>query len=199
MSTVRFFFDYNSPYSYIASLLIEEVCGRHNAEVHWEPFVLGGIFKADDTRPALTIEKRRTYMLQDLLNLAEFHGLPYKPRTEFLFNPILSERVTLQANQGRERARAVHSLYRGAFAEDLDLGDPAVVSRLLDEAGFDGAALVEGSQQQSVKDALRENTEEAARLGVFGAPTYFMEDGRMFWGHDRVKLLDYFLEKTKNG
>ncbi|MCH7479054.1 MAG: DsbA family protein, partial [SAR324 cluster bacterium] len=53
--------------------------------------------------------------------------------------------------------------------------------------------------QQSVKDALRENTEEAARLGVFGAPTYFMEDGRMFWGHDRVKLLDYFLEKTKNG
>ena len=199
MSTVRFFFDYNSPYSYIASLLIEDVCGRHNAEVHWKPFVLGGIFKADDTRPAHTIEKRRTYMLQDLQNLAEFHGLPYKPRTEFLFNPILSERVTLQASQGQERARAVHSLYRGAFAEDLDLGDPAVVSRLLDEAGLDGAALVEGSQQQSVKDALRENTEEAARLGVFGAPTYFMEDGRMFWGHDRVKLLDFFLEKTKNG
>ncbi len=197
--TVEFLFDYNSPYSYFASLLVEDVCARHGADLRWEPIVLGGIFKEDGTTPAHAIEKRSKYLQQDLLNLSEMHGLPYKPRTTFLFNPILSMRTTLQTEQGEKRARAVHSLYRGAFAEDLDLGDPEVVTRLLNEAGLDGPALVEGSQQQWVKDALKKNTDDAIARGVFGAPTFFLEDGKMLWGHDRLKLLDYFMGKTKNG
>ena len=145
------------------------------------------------------IDKRRVYMLQDLKNLSEMYGLPYKERTTFLFNPILAMRTTFQVKQGQERARAVHSLFSGAFAKDLDLGDAEVVRKLLEEAGCDGAALIEGAQQQSVKDELKKNTDEALAAGVFGAPTCIMDDGRMFWGHDRLKVLDFFLEKTKNG
>ncbi len=196
---VQFLFDYNSPYSYFASLLIEEICERHGAELLWEPIVLGGIFKEDGTTPAHAIEKRSAYLQQDLENLSEFYGIPYTKRTTFLFNPILAQRATLQVPQGKERARAVHALYRGAFQEDLDLGDPEVVQRLLDEAGLDGAALVEGSQQQWVKDALKQNTDDALAKGVFGAPTCILNGERMFWGHDRLKVLDYFMGKSKNG
>jgi 2-hydroxychromene-2-carboxylate isomerase len=196
---VQFYFDYNSPYSYFASLLIEEICDRHGAELLWDPIVLGGIFKEDGTTPAHAISKRATYLEQDLKNLSEFYGIPYKKRTTFLFNPILSQRATLQVPQGTERARAVHALYRGAFQEDLDLGDPEVVKELLQQAGFDGAALVEGSQQQEVKDALKRNTEEALAKDVFGAPTCILNDEMMFWGHDRLKVLDYFMGKSKNG
>ena len=199
ISKVRFLFDYNSPYSYFASLRIEEICDRHEAEIHWDPIVLGGIFKEDGTTPPHMIEKRRTYMLQDLNNLSEVYGLPYKERTTFLFNPILAMRATLQVEQGKPRARAVHSLYSGVFEKDMDLGDPETVQKLLDEAGYEGAALVEGSQQQWVKDALKKNTDDAIAAGVFGAPTCFLDDGRMIWGHDRLNVLDFFLENTKDG
>ncbi len=199
MSQVRFFFDYNSPYSYIASLQVEEICDRHGAELVWEPFVIGGIFKEDGTNPAFTIPKRSTYLLQDLQNLAEVYGFPYKPRTNFIFNPILSERVTLAVPNGAKRAKAVHALFRGAFAEDRDLGDTGVVTDLLNQAGLEGTALVEETQQQWVKDALKKNSEEASRLGVFGAPTFFLDGGKMFWGHDRLNILDYYLKKCKDG
>ncbi|MCZ6531648.1 MAG: 2-hydroxychromene-2-carboxylate isomerase [SAR324 cluster bacterium] len=198
-TTVRFLFDYNSPYSYLASLQVEEVCQRHGAKMHWVPIVLGGIFKEDNTTPAHMIDKRREYMLKDLETLAEMYGLPYQARSNFLFNPILAMRTTLQVPQGEERARAVHGLYRGAFAEDLDLGDPEVVTRFLNKSGLDGPALVDGSQQQWVKDELKKNTDDALAQGVFGAPTFILSDGRMLWGHDRLKVLDYFLEKPKNG
>ena len=198
IKTVRFLFDYNSPYAYFASLQVEAICGRHGAEIQWEPIVLGGIFKEDNTTPAHAIEKRRRYVMQDLINLSEVYGLPYKERTTFLFNPILAMRATLQVDQGEPRAKAVHSLFSGAFERDLDLGDSDTVAMLLNEAGLDGAALVEGSQQQWVKDALKKSTDDALAAGVFGAPTCILDDGRMFWGHDRLKVLDYFLEKSKN-
>ena len=195
---VKFLFDYNSPYSYLASLMVEEICDRHGAEIEWEPIVLGGIFKEDSTTPAHTIEKRNKYMQQDLKNLSEMYDFPYKERTTFLFNPILSMRTSLQVPQGKERARAVHSLYSGVFEKDMDLGNPETVRILLDEAGCEGATLVEGAQQQWVKDALKKNTDDAIAAGVFGAPTCILADGRMFWGHDRLKLLDYFLGRTKD-
>lgn len=195
-SEVRFFFDYNSPYSYIAALQIEKICQRHGATLLWEPMVIGGIFQADGTNPTHTIEKRYSYMMQDLKNLSEMHGFPYQERTTFLFNPILSLRATIQVQQGAERATAVSAIFRGVFAEDRDLGDPETVKDLLTQAGLDGAALVEGTQQQWVKDRLRANTDEALKMGVFGAPTYFLDGEKMFWGHDRLKVLDYFLEKT---
>lgn len=194
---VRIFFDYNSPYSYFASLLIEEVCGKHGAELSWEPFVIGGIFQADGTSPPHAIPKRASYMFRDLINLAEYHGLPYRPRTDFLFSPILSLRATIQVEQGARRAKAVHGLFAGAFADDRDLSEPETVRELLDKAGLDGHALVTGAQQKWVKEQLKTNSEEALSMGVFGAPTIFLNDEMMFWGHDRLKLLDYFLEKAE--
>ncbi len=192
-STVRFFFDFSSPYSYLASELIEPICEKHSATLLWEPMVVGGIFQADGTTPAFRTEKRNRYLMEDMQALAKFHGIPYQTRTEFLFNPILALRATLQLPQGAERSKAVHALFAGVFSKDMDMGNPENVKGQLDEAGLDGGALVEGSQQQAIKDQLRTNTEEALSMGVFGAPTYFLDGERMFWGHDRLNLLDYFL------
>nr|NIP72034.1 hypothetical protein [Gammaproteobacteria bacterium] len=148
--TLKFYFDYNSPYSYIASLRIEELCARNDAELLWMPVVLGGIFQSNEVEPAHTKVNRRKYLFQDLQDLAAFYGIPYKERTVFLFKPVLSLRATLAVPQGAERAKAVHALYHGAFAADLDLGEAEVVTRLLNEAGLDGAAIVAKTQDAAV-------------------------------------------------
>lgn len=190
---VRCYFDYNSPYSYIASARLERLCEKHGATVEWMPMVLGGVFQAHGIAPPHTKDYRRAYLWQDLRDLTAYYGIPYRERTEFLFKPILALRATLAVPQGPERARVVHALFRGAFAEDLDLGDPAVVQRLLDEAGLDGAALVARTQEQAIKDELKAITDDAIAQGIFGAPTFVVDDGKMFWGQDRLHLLEHYL------
>lgn len=193
-STVRFYFDYGSPYAYIGSHLIEGVCTSAGAKLEWTPMVIGGVFKAVGTTPAFNFEARRAYMEDDLADMCAFHGIPYQNRTEFLFNPILALRTTLAVPQGAERAKVVHALYKGVFAEDRDLGQPEVVIGLLNDAGLDGTALVERTQDQAVKDELKSNTDEAISLGVFGAPTCVVDGKKKFWGHDRFPLLEHYLK-----
>ena len=194
--TIQFLFDYNSPYSYIASHQIEGLCQRVDAELLWLPVVLGGIFQSNAIEPPHTKANRRKYLDQDLQDLADYYAIPYQQRTEFLFKPILSLRATLAVPQGAERAKAAHALFRGAFAADLDLGQPEVVVRLLNEAGLDGAALVERTQEQGIKDELKAITDKAIARGVFGAPTFIVDDAKMFWGHDRMPLMEHYLKKS---
>ena len=192
--TVDFYFDFGSPYSYIASCLIEKVCEDNGAELRWQPLVIGGLFKSNSITPAFTIPKRARYMGTDLEDLTNFYGIPYKQRTNFLFNPILALRTALAASQGAERGKAVHALFHGAWAKDLDLGDQEVAIGLLNDASLNGAALIERTKDDTIKSELRENTDRADGLGIFGAPFSVVNEGeKMFWGHDRLELLGHYL------
>lgn len=193
MHRVEFYFDYNSPYSYFASLQVEQICDRSGADLEWAPMVLGGVFQAMNHTPSFQHPVRAKYLWEDLQNLSDTYGLPYKKRTKFIFKVVLPLRATIQVPQGKERGKAVHAIFRGAFAEDRDPGDPKVVEALLNEAGLDGKALVSGAEQQHVKDQLKESTDKAVARGVFGAPTIFLDGKKMFWGHDRLHVLEHFL------
>jgi 2-hydroxychromene-2-carboxylate isomerase len=160
------------------------------------PMVLGGLFQAQEITPPHGNPLRRRYLFQDLQDLAAFYGLPYTERKTFLFKPILALRATLAVPQGEERGRAVHALFRGAFAEDRNLEDPAVVAGLLSEAGLDGPALVARTGEQAIKDALRQHTDEAIARNIFGAPTILVDDAKMFWGQDRLPLLEHYLKSS---
>ncbi|MDH4248029.1 MAG: 2-hydroxychromene-2-carboxylate isomerase, partial [Deltaproteobacteria bacterium] len=195
--TLQIFFDYNSPYSYIASTQIEALCRRCETQLQWVPFVLGGVFKERGVTPPFRLPYRVAYLNQDLEDLAAFYGIPYRHRTEFLFNPILSLRATLAVPSGESRSRAVHALFRGAFVEDQDLGQPNVVRSLLDQAGLDGPALVEAAGSPPVKEELKRNTDLALSKGLFGAPSFLLEDGKMFWGQDRMTVLEWYLKNRK--
>lgn len=191
--TVRFYVDYGSPYSYIASHRIEKMCQQAGAELQWMPVVLGGIFQGSEIQPPHTNFNRCKYLFEDLRDLSVFYGIPYKERTVFLFKPVLALRATLAVPQGPERARAVHALFQGAFVDDLDLAQPAVVMDLLNGSGFDGAALLARAQEPQIKDELRAITDEAIAKSVFGAPTFIVHDRKMFWGQDRLPLLQHYL------
>jgi 2-hydroxychromene-2-carboxylate isomerase len=197
---LEFIFDYSSPYAYFGSLRVEPVAARHGLDLIWTPIVLGGVFQVLGTKPLVDLSPaREKYTLEDLQNLADFYQVPYKPRTAFIVRSVLALRATLQIPQGPERARAAHALFHAAWGQDADLGDAAVVTRVLANAGFDGAKLVEGTQQQSIKDELKRNTDQAIARGVFGTPTYIVEGGKMFWGHDRLDLVDRFYSLSKAG
>ena len=183
---IDFYFDLVSPYSYIASMLIDDVAHRGNAKVSWKPFLLGGVFKAvGTTDPPGLHPIKKPYLLKDLQRLSKHLKIPIKMPPDFPVRTVLAMR-TLCGFNADEIPQAANTLYKAYWVNNKDIADPDVVGSLV------GREAVERAGMQEIKDALFQSTEEAVRRGAFGAPTFFVKD-EMFFGHDRLPLLELHL------
>lgn len=180
---ITLFHDCSSPFSYLASTQVERVAAEEGTTVEWVPMLLGAVFKQIGTpivpMMAASAPKAR-YYAQDMRDWAAHWGVPFTMPSAFPLRTVAPLRVMIQ-----EPATTPH-LYRAAWAEDRNIGDPEVLAAVLDEHGFDGAALVAGTQDPAVKAQLVANTSRAVQAGVCGAPS-FLVDGVLFWGQDRLE------------
>ena len=183
---IEFYFDIVSPYSYIASMLIEDVARQGNAKVIWKPFLLGGVFNAVGTTdpPGLNPTKK-PYLLKDLQRLSRHLKIQIKMPADFPVRTVLAMR-TLCGFNADEIPQAAHTLYKAYWVNNQDIADPDVVGSLV------GRESVERAGIQEIKDSLFKSTAEAVQRGAFGAPTFFVKD-EMFFGHDRLHLLELHL------
>ena len=183
---IEFYFDLVSPYSYIASKLIDDVSRRGNAKLSWKPFLLGGVFKAVGTTEAPGLHPaKKPYLLKDLQRLSKHLRIPIKMPHDFPVRTVLAMR-TLCGFNADEIPKAAHTLYKAYWVNNRDNADPEVVASLV------GKDAVERAGIQEIKEALFQSTEEAVKRGTFGAPTFFIKD-EMFFGHDRLHLLELHL------
>lgn len=189
--TIEFFWDPASPYTYLAATQIEAVARRCGAELVWKPFLLGKVFEATGNRPPVTVPAKGKHLFQDLRRWARHYGVKFWFPKLFPINSVLPQRVACAVPQERHAdwAKAVMTLY---WTEGADIGQPEVLKQVAAALGLDGEALLAAAQDPAVKDKLRANTDEAVRRGVFGAPTFFVGE-QMFWGNDRLVLLEDFL------
>ena len=186
MATLEFFYDFTSPYSYLASTRVEAAAARAGGEVRWRPFLLGGVLKATGNRaPIETVAKGR-HMWIDLERWARRLGVPLRRPKVFPVPSLLALRAALAAPPDR-LAEASRALFRAVWVEDRELGEPAVVAAALGEAGLDGAALVAAAPAQ--KETLLRQTAEAVERGAFGAPALFVGD-QLFVGNDRLDFAE---------
>ncbi len=186
-TAIEFFFDLVSPYSYLASEKIEELAKQNNRELIWKPFLLGGLFKALDAPPAPgLLPYKKPYLFKDLDRLARFHRIPFNTPSEFPRLTVKPLRALLSLPK-EDLPEAVHQLYRAYWVEDRDISDASVLADLL------GAEAVEKTGDPEIKQSLIQATDEAVSRGLFGAPT-FLVGQEMFFGHDRMDLLEAFLQ-----
>lgn len=191
---IDFWFDFSSPYGYIASEQVEAVAARHGRGVRWHPILLGPIFKAIGTAPLVTLPIKGDYSRHDFARMARYHQVPFRMPEKFPVGTqaavrafyLLDDRDAVLA---RDFARRV---YRGYFAEGRDVGDPAVVLAIAGEAGADAGPLAEALKGDAIKERAKAEVEAAMKAGVFGSP-HFIVDGEPFWGADRLPLLEEWL------
>ena len=184
--SLRFFHDFSSPFSYLASTQIARIAARNGVEVEWLPILLGGLFRSIGTPdvPLLTMSAaKQAYVRRDLSDWADWWGVPFSFPTTFPVRTVLPLRISIA-----EPAATPH-LYRALWAEDRDIGSPEVVTAVLTEAGLDAAALIRQASDPDVKAALRANTEAAETAGVCGVPTVEV-GGELIWGQDRLEQVD---------
>jgi len=185
--SLDFWFEFASTYSYPAALTVGERARRMGVALRWRPFLLGPIFASQgwsDSPFNLQPAKGR-YMWRDVARICAQEGLPWRRPSAFPRGSLLAARVALAAESEPWVADFVRAVFRANFAEDRPIGEPAVVSEILERLGQTSSRWLERASERGTKARLRARGEEARRLGLFGAPA-FVVGSELFWGHDRL-------------
>jgi 2-hydroxychromene-2-carboxylate isomerase len=185
MPTLEFFYDFVSPYSYLASTRIEAAVARVGGTVRFRPFLLGGVFGATGNRAPLEVAAKERHMWVDLERWARRVGVTLRRPSRFPLLPVLPLRAAFAAEQAGALVPFTHAVFRAYWVDGKDYGDPAVLAEVASTAGLNGAALVAAAP--SFKDALKAQTQEAIDRGAYGAPALFVGE-EMFIGNDRVEF-----------
>jgi 2-hydroxychromene-2-carboxylate isomerase len=198
MTRLEYFFDYVSPYAYLADSQVEALAERAGAEIVYRPFFLGGVMQAAKNSPPITVPNKGKYMFSDLTRWSRRYGIDLNPNPHFPVNTLQAMRAAIAA-LGDPHFRDFHrAMFRGVWAEGKNLADEGVLAAAIDAAGLDSAAVLARAKEQDVKDTLRRNSEEAVERGAFGAPTFFVGD-EMFWGNDRLEFVEEALRAADGG
>jgi 2-hydroxychromene-2-carboxylate isomerase len=184
-----FWFEFASSYSYPAALRIGSLAQARGVTVRWRPFLLGPLFKANGwtTSPFNIYPAKGRYMWRDLERICGALDLPFAQPPDFPQNTLLPARAALAVlseSWGEDFCRAV---YRAQFGDGRNIAEPAVIADILNMLGQDAAKVIAQAQADENKARLRAQTEEAIKLGIFGAPSFITQDGELFWGNDRLE------------
>ncbi|MEZ5786412.1 MAG: 2-hydroxychromene-2-carboxylate isomerase [Xanthobacteraceae bacterium] len=186
---VDFWFEFASTYSYPAAMRIAPLARACDVAVRFRPFLLGPVFKAQgwNTSPFNLYPAKGRYMWRDLARICAALDLPLRRPEPFPQMSVAAARlamVGLDEGWGEDFCRAV---YHAEFGEGRSIDNAEVLAGLLAGLGVDAAAAREKAQSAEVKTRLRAESEEAQRLGLFGAPSFVTTDGELFWGNDRLE------------
>jgi 2-hydroxychromene-2-carboxylate isomerase len=187
-SAFELWFEFASTYSYPAVARIAAVAATAHVRIVWRPFLLGPIFRSQgwNDSPFNIYPAKGRYMWHDLERVCAKYGLPFRKPTRFPRNGLLAARVACLAADEPWGPRFVRAVYHANFAEDREIGDPDVIREILGELGQPADTVLARAEAAESKDRLRRQTDEAVRLGIFGAPTFRVGD-ELFWGNDRLE------------
>ena len=192
---IDFYFDFSSPYSYIASEWVEALAARHGRTVRWHAILLGVTFQAAELKSPVSHPIKRDYSLRDFRRSARFEGVPYVQPEEFPIPTQNAARVFWWLNDSRDPGAATawaRAGLRAYFTRGVMLSQPEALKALVAASGIDAAQAEAAWNDPHWKARLKRTNDEAIAAGVFGAPFFFV-DGEPFWGNDRKAQIERWL------
>ncbi|MBL4758693.1 MAG: 2-hydroxychromene-2-carboxylate isomerase [Rhizobiales bacterium] len=199
MSEIEYFYSAHSAFAYLGSARFMEIAAAAGRKIVHKPVILDDVVEAVTpvTFVARSKKHRAYYFGREIERWAEFRNIPLKlgmPSNHRNDTTLVNSMVIAAILQGHNVDQLAHSLLMAHWADHTDLADKANLTRLAGEAGLDGDALLEAATSDEIKAVYAANTAEAIERSVFGSPTYVV-DGDMFYGQDRLELLERALQK----
>ena len=200
MAVVEFFFDCSSPWTYLAFTRIQPVAARTGATIEWKPILVGGVFNAVNRdvyeRRANPDPRKARYSAKDLQDWARLTGLKIiMPPPVFPVRATLAMRCALAAQEDGKIVEYSRSCFRSYWSESQDISQPDVLHAVCAAANLDGQRILDRAQATEIKDKLRANTDEVIARGGFGSPTMYVDGTDMFFGNDRMELVEAALRR----
>jgi 2-hydroxychromene-2-carboxylate isomerase len=186
---LEYYFDYASPYSYLADSQLPALIERTGAEIVYRPVLLGAIIVESKNTPPPSVPAKARHLPVDLARWIKRYGLPWSPNPHFPMNSVRSLRAALVLlDEGG--FRPYHdAMFRAVWAEGENAADPAVVGEVASSVGLDASRLLERIEEPAIKERLEADTASVVERGAYGLPTFFV-GGEMFFGNDRLEFVE---------
>ena len=198
VNKLEFFFDCSSPWTYLAFKEIENLCSRQNIELIWKPILVGGIFNTMnpsvyESRSNL-IKEKAIYLQKDLREWALLRGIKINWPDIFPVNSVKAMRGVFFAMEKNRVSEYVNYVFSAYWRDNLDISSDEIIMKIVRKLDWDSEEFFSFISQDSVKKSLRINTEELAKRGGFGSPTMFLNERNMYFGNDRLMLLEEIMK-----
>jgi 2-hydroxychromene-2-carboxylate isomerase len=193
-AAIDFYFDFSSPYGYLAAQKIDALAARHGRTVDWHPMLLGVAFKQTGSQPLTEVPIKGEYAKRDFARTARFHGVDFRMPSRFPIPSQAPGRIVTWARRDHPAAAVpiAKALYHAYFADDRDISAPDVAAEVAAAAGVARDAARAATEDPAIKDLFRKDVETAIARGVFGSP-FVLVDGEPFWGMDRFDQVERWL------
>lgn len=195
MSDLEFWYDFHSPWAYLAATRIEAVAARHKLSARWRPLHLPRLIAAIDGRRPL--EENAAFVAwykQDLQDWATLCGVTIRYHPDYPLRPARALRAALRAEELGAAPAFALAVYHAYWSEARDITDLTILAGIADSCGLDGAAIAAAATDAEYGQRLEANNREAIHRGVFGVPSMICR-GKLFFGNDRLDLMERWLAK----
>ena len=194
VAPITFFFDFSSPYSYLASTQIEALAARHDRTIEWVPILLGPVFATTGAKPLVEQPLKGDYARIDISRSARYFGVPYRHPEPFPIATHHAARVLigLQRELPAQAVPWVHAAFSAYFVHGKNISESEALHSMAQSLAIDTARIDGWCNAPQIKAQLKANVDRAMQSGVCGAP-FFVVDDEPFWGVDRLPQIDRWL------
>lgn len=200
MAKLEFFFDCSSPWTYLAFTRIHDVVKRTGAEIVWRPILVGGVFNAVNKdiyeRRANPEPRKAAYYEKDLQDWARFAGVKIGKPPVFPVRAVAAMRCVIAADELGALVPLAKALFEAYWGRLEDISQPDILMKVAESVGLEAPRLLSRSEEPAIKDRLRANTEDVIARGGFGSPTMFVNGSDMYFGNDRLPLVEAALMRA---
>jgi len=191
--SIEFYFDFSSPYSYIAYKEIKKLEKKDSFKIKYMPVFLGGLHNSAGITPAAFIALKSKYMIEDTKLVSEKKNIKFIFNSYFPIKTVNFMRGFIIAEKDNFEKIYIEKIFNSIWKDGLNMNDPIVIEKVLKNMDLNPEIFISKATNEKIKDKLRKITDEALKKGIFGAPT-FVVNKKIFWGQDR---LSYAVEEAK--
>jgi 2-hydroxychromene-2-carboxylate isomerase len=184
--SIEFYFDFISPYSFISFKKIKEIIKKKNIKFILKPVVLGGLHNLHSIKAPAFIPAKAKFMIRDCKMVAEKNKIEFKFNSYFPIKTLNLMRGVLIAEEDNIHNYYIEKIYEAIWINGLNMNDQNIVDKVLKNIDINPKTFFLRSSNQNIKDLLKKKTNEAFEKGIFGTPTFFVNN-KLFWGQDRIE------------
>ena len=182
-----FYFDFVSPYSFLAHKEIRKIEDRIKIKITYKPMLLGGLHNLHGIKAPAFIPAKAKHMVRDCKLIAERNSVKFKFNTYFPIKSLNLMRGVLVAEEDNIKSYYIDSIFNTIWQDGLNMNDDNIIQKVLKNININPKTFSLRSTSSLIKDSLRKKTSEAYEKGIFGAPT-FVSNNKIFWGQDRIEF-----------
>ncbi len=182
-----FYFDFVSPYSFLAHKEIRKIENKENIKIRYNPVLLGGLHNLHGIKAPAFIPAKAKHMIRDCKLIAERKNIKFKFNSYFPIKSLNLMRGVLVAEEDNIKNYYIDSIFNTIWQDGLNMNDEIIIAKVLKNLSVNPKTFTLRSTSSLIKDTLRKKTNEAYQKGIFGAPTYVVNN-KIFWGQDRIEF-----------